>query len=398
MLDVLILSANYGGGHRQAALALSKSLAHLQDKLRIEIVDLMEMVSPAITRFTRFTYTKSVRNTPSLYGYFYRVSDNLKLDSLLEKRLTNIGLEKILDCLAERSPRLIVSTYPVVAGVVSSVKQMGLLDVPLVTVITDNAVHSQWVHAETDLYLVGSEQVRQGLIYQGVPDSRIAITGIPIDPKFAQAPPRQTLYAKFGLDPDIPVLLVMIGAEGLLRRIPALCQLLDEFPLPLQVLVVTGKDRGLYQHLSEQAGKFSKPFQVYQFVDNVEEFMAVSNLLITKAGGLTISEALAVGLPMIIYRPIPGQEAENTRYLVNAGAALPVYNLKELKVKLHLILTQKQFYEAMRARAMAAGCPEAASIAAGKILSLLAGEYPRSEPASEKWEVRSGKRKAGSGK
>ncbi len=376
MLDVLILSANYGGGHRQAALALSKSLSLLQDELRIEIADFMEMVSPGITKFTRFTYNKSVRNTPSLYGYFYRVSDNLKLDSLLEKRLTNIGLQKILDFLAQRSPRLIVSTYSMVAGVVSYVKQMGLLDVPLVTVITDNAVHSQWLHPETDLYLVGSEHVRQGLICQGVPDSRIAITGIPIDPKFAQAQPREALYAKFGLDPGIPVLLVMIGADGLLRRIPALCQMLDELPIPLQVLVVTGRDKGLYQHLSEQAGKFSKVFKAYQFVDNVEEFMAVSNLLITKAGGLTISESLAMGLPMIIYRPIPGQETENTRYLVNAGAALPVYDLKELKVKLHLILTQKLFYEAMCARARAAGYPEAANSAAGKLLSLLAGEYP----------------------
>jgi processive 1,2-diacylglycerol beta-glucosyltransferase len=107
----------------------------------------------------------------------------------------------------------------------------------------------------------------------------------------------------------------------------------------------------------------------------------VSNLLITKAGGLTISEALAVGLPMLIYRPIPGQEAENTRYLLDAGAALPVYDLKELKVKLHLVLTQKHFYEALRSRAQAAGRPEAANVAARILLSLLVGEYPASAPA-----------------
>jgi processive 1,2-diacylglycerol beta-glucosyltransferase len=383
MLDVIFLSASYGGGHRQASLALTNALDICQDKLHTEIVDFMELISPLINRLTRFTYTKSVRNTPGLYGYFYRVTDSLKLDTLMEKHLTNVSLEKILDFLAERSPRLVVATFPMAAGVISYIKRQGLLETPLVTVITDNTAHSQWVHPETDFYLVGSEQVRQGLIYQGVPDPKIIVTGIPIDLKFSRTPPKETLYAKFGLRPEIPVILVMTGAVGMLRGIPALCQVLDELPFPLQVLVITGKDKGLYQHLIEQRGRFNKLFKIYQFVDNVEEFMAVSNLLITKAGGLTISEALAVGLPMLIYRPIPGQEAENTRYLLDAGAALPVYDLKELKVKLHLVLTQKHFYEALRSGAQAAGRPEAAYIAARILLSLLAGEYPDSAPAME---------------
>lgn len=385
MLDVVFLSASYGGGHRQAAQALTNALDLCQDKLHTEIVDFMELISPAINRLTRFTYTKSVRNTPTLYGYFYRVTDNLKLDTLMEKHLTNMGIEKILEFLAERSPRLVVSTFPTAAGVISFIKRQGLLDVPLVTVITDNTAHSQWVHPETDFYLVGSEMVRKGLICQGVPAPKILVTGIPIDLKFSRAhvapAPRETLYAKFGLRPGIPVILVMTGAVGMLRGIPALCQALDELPLPLQVLVITGKDKGLYQHLLEQKNRFSKLFKIYQFVENVEEFMAVSDLLITKAGGLTISEALAVGLPMLIYRPIPGQEAENTRYLLDAGAALTVYDIKELKVKLHLLLTQKHFYEALRSGAQAAGRPEAAYIAARILLSLLAGEYPASAPA-----------------
>jgi processive 1,2-diacylglycerol beta-glucosyltransferase len=281
----------------------------------------------------------------------------------------------------------VVSTFPTAAGVISYFKRQGLLNAPLVTVITDNTAHSQWVHPETDFYLVGSEQVRRGLIYQGVPDPKILVTGIPIDLKFSCThgvpAPRETLYAKFGLRPEIPVILVMTGAVGMLRGIPALCQVLDELPIPLQVLVITGKDKGLYQHLIEQKSKFNNLFKIYQFVDNVEEFMAVSNLLITKAGGLTISEALAVGLPMLIYRPIPGQEAENTRYLLDAGAALTVYDLKELKVKLHLVLTQQHVYEALRSGAQAAGRPEAAYIGAGILLSLLAGEYPGSAPAME---------------
>ena len=103
------------------------------------------------------------------------------------------------------------------------------------------------------------------------------------------------------------MILVMTGAVGMLRGIPALCQVLEELPLPLQVIVITGKDKGLYQHLCEQTARLSKLFRIYQFVENVEEFMAVANLLITKAGGLTISEALALGLPMLIYRPIPAR-------------------------------------------------------------------------------------------
>ncbi|MDH7577474.1 MAG: glycosyltransferase [Bacillota bacterium] len=375
MLDVLIFTASYGGGHRQAARALTKSLCLCRQGLRTEVADFMELISPTLNKVAWFTYIKSVRNTPSLYGYFYQVTDHIKIEPLWEKRLNYFVVQKILDFLRDRSPRLIVATYPVAAGAISCLKEQGLVEVPLVTVITDNAVHSQWIHPCTDLYLVGSEYVREGLICRGVPGFKIAVSGIPIDPKFARLPSRAPLFEKFALTPGIAVILVMTGAAGMLRGVPSICRMLDSISFPVQVLVVTGGDRRLYHRLQEFARRSTKPLRVYGFVENVEEFMAVADLLITKAGGLTTSEALAAGLPMFIYRPIPGQEAENTRYLAKIGAGLPVNNLQQLETKLTLVLKEPRFLAILRERARAAGRPEAALTAAHIILALAAGGY-----------------------
>lgn len=372
MLNILIFTASYGGGHWQAARALAKSLSLCGEKVQTEIVDFMDLISPTLNKVTCFTYTKSVRNTPSLYGYFYQVTDHLKIEPLWARRFNYFGVRKILSFLRARSPQLIIATYPLAAGAVSHLKKQGLIGVPLITVITDNAVHNQWIHPCTDLYLVGSEQVREGLIGRGVPGKKVAVTGIPIDPKFSKLPSRTLLLEKFGLAPNVPVILIMTGAMGMLQGVPSICRMLASFPLPLQVLVVAGKDRRLYRRLKKLALQFPKTLQVCGFVENVEEYMAVADLLITKAGGLTISEALAAGLPMLIYRPIPGQEAENTRYLTDAGAALAVYNLRQLEAKLIQLLSEPPLLEMLRESARAAGRPGAALTAARHILNLAA--------------------------
>ncbi len=372
MLNILIFTASYGGGHWQAARAVAKALLLHQKDLKTEIVDFVELISPTWNRVTSFTYAKSVRNAPSLYGYFYRATNRLKIDPIWEKKFNYLGVQKILGLLQARRPHLIVATYSVAAGAISRLKKQGLLRVPLVTVITDYAVHNQWIHPWTDLYLVGSEQVREGLIGRGVPGTKIAVTGIPIDPKFASLPSRPFLFEKFGLNPGVPVILIMAGAVGMLRGIPSICRLLDRLPLPLQVLAVTGKDRRLYRRLRRLAPKMKKPLLVSGYVENVEEYMAAADLLITKAGGLTTSEALAVGLPMLIYRPIPGQEAENTRYLTEIGAALAVRNLRQLEARLIQLLSEPPLLEMLRESARAAGRPGAALTAARHILNLAA--------------------------
>jgi processive 1,2-diacylglycerol beta-glucosyltransferase len=371
MSDVLIFTASYGGGHWQAARALAKEICHSRNDMEIDIVDFMELISPVLNKVTCYTYKSSMRNTPALYGYLYWMANNMKVEFFLENSLNNFGLQKILAYIREHSPRLIIATYPMVAGLISYLKRHGLCQVPMVMVITDNTRHSQWVHAETDLYLTGSEYVRDGLLRLGVPESRIAVTGIPIDMKFNFVPDRPALCEKFGFNPEIPVILVMTGADGMMRGIPSICRMLDDLPQPLQVMVITGRDKHLFQRLGILNARMKKPMQIFGYVNNVQEMMGAASLLITKAGGLTVSEALAVGLPMVIYRPIPGQEGENARYLTEAGAAVSVQSTRELKDSLCQILSQDHYLDKMRGQAQSAGHPLASRRAAALILELL---------------------------
>lgn len=371
MTDVLIFTACYGGGHWQASQALAKELAQSPAHLSSEIIDFMELISTVLNRLTQYTYVNSMRNTPALYGYLYWKANNARFESFLENCLTNFGLHKILNYIRKQTPQLILATYPMAAGLVSYLKKSQLVQVPLVTIITDMTRHSQWIHPETDLYLVGSNYVKEYLLQHGVPSSKIAVTGIPIDPKFRSVPGRAALFHKLGLQPDLPAVLIMTGAEGMLRDVPAICSRLDRLELPFQVLVIAGRDRKLYNRLNRMQSRFTRPFRVYGFINNVQELMGAASLLITKAGGLTTSEALAVGLPMIIYKPIPGQEAENARYLIQSGAALIAENLDELEGSVWKLLSEKHLLEFKRHKARASGRPDSARIAAHLIGCLL---------------------------
>lgn len=388
-VDILILWAYYGEGHRQASLALAKALGEAQPELVVETLDYMEAISPLFSRVTRLSYLETIKVAPFLYGYYYRATGQIATDSFLQQRINRIGCGRIFQILQKLAPRVVVSTYPTSSGAISELKRAGLLDLPLVTVITDHAVHSQWMAPETDLYLVGSQRVRRGLIRRGVPPEKIAVTGIPIDPKFNQRLDQVAMREKYGLRLDWPVILVMSGAYGVLGGVPEICRLLASFDQPVQVLVVAGRDLRLRSKVESIAARASVPMSVFGYVEEVEELMAAADFLITKAGGLTTSEALAMSLPMIIYRPIPGQEEENTRFLVHAGAAVRARNINELAQHLRRLLADGKAREEMKERAKAAARPEAAREAARIVLDLYSSRAEEREAPSSQLSLRS---------
>lgn len=363
--DVLIFWAQYGDGHRQASRALEKALLSICPHLAISSIDYMEFVNPLLSRVTRVSYYEAVKVAPFLYGYFYRATGNIATDSFFQQQLNRLGYHKTLQLMEQMKGKLkvVISTYPTATGVLGELRREGLMEIPLVTIITDHAVHSQWITPGTDLYLVASDRVRAGLIKRGVPGERVIVTGIPIDSKFNQNLNRDELYLKYGLDPQLPVVLVMGGGYGL-GGVPEVCRTLARFPRPIQVVVLTGKDWRTRARVEGIAAHAEHPMMVYGYVEEIHELMTVADILITKAGGLTTSEALARELPMIIFRPIPGQEEENTRYLLKTGAAMWARSTRELASRLERFLTDEQLRQAMRQKAAKVKKPDAAQMAA----------------------------------
>jgi len=319
---LLILSASYGEGHQQAALAVRDALMDENPDLDLQIVDYLEMVHPMLNSVARYCYMKSVRFAPALYGLFYKGTSRIAPSSLIQRRLNHLGYEDLADYLSAYKPDVILSTFPTPAGVVSLLKERGLIDIPAATVITDHAIHSQWIHHYTDHYFVGSEHVKRGLMIRGVDERRISVTGIPVRPAFLAANNRAEVRTKLGLEDDYPTLLIMGGAYGVLGDIVQICEELFQSDRRAQLIVVCGRNEKLRQTIEQLSKDAKNPVWVFGFTREVHELMAVSDLIVTKAGGLTISEALAMELPMLLYRPIPGQETQNATFLVKSRVAV----------------------------------------------------------------------------
>ncbi|MCS7235504.1 MAG: glycosyltransferase [Armatimonadota bacterium] len=367
----LVLSASYGGGHQRVAEVLEAAWRRSLPRVEVELVDFFDrFVNPVMNRLTRSLYVRSVRHAPRLWGAFYDATGHIRPDSPTQRFINRLGKSRLLAYLRERDFHVVVSVHPTPAGSLSELKGEGKVHHPSAVVLTDYAVHSQWIHPYVDLYCVASEEVRAGLVDRGVPADRIRVTGIPVDPAFAQPVDRGEVARRLGLDPSRTTVLVMAGAYAMLGGILDVHRVLLTLRKPVQAVFVCGRDHALVQRLRQRSRR-RPDFHVHGFVSNVHEWMAAADLLITKAGGITVSEALVRELPMVIYRPIPGQEEWNTRMLAAAGAAWVARDPEDLRRALDRLLADPGALESMRAAARRVRRPHAAREAAEAIAGLL---------------------------
>ncbi|MHB1654027.1 MAG: MGDG synthase family glycosyltransferase [Desulfitobacteriaceae bacterium] len=347
-LRVLIFSATFGAGHVRAAEALVEALREEDPVTEITHLDFGAFISKTFNSVIKSTYIELIKHTPKLWGKFYYRTAKIPPHSVFQRFLNGIGRRELVKYIRSLQPDLIICTYPTVAGVLSDLKRKKALDIPLVTVVTDYAVHSQWVHQGIDLYIVGSQDVHQGLVTRGIHADKIRVTGIPVSPRFERAIDRQGIAGKLGLDPGKITFLVMGGAYGVLMGAKRVCQFLADSEVPVQSIMVCGRDEKLYKSLDTVVAEARNPVVRFGFINNVEELMAVSDLIITKAGGLTVSEALTKRLPLIIFKPIPGQEEENAIFLEKVGAGRIAHTEEELESILRELLHFPDRMEDMR--------------------------------------------------
>ncbi len=369
-MRIAILSCNYVGGHRRVAEAIAAEW-EARTGGQADIVDYFaRFVHPLFDAVTKFSYIQSVRRAPVMYGLFYRMTGDIRPDSFLQRAINRMGMERLARYLEDEHPDAVCCVHCTPAGTMSDLKIAGRTTVPCLTVITDYVTHSQWIHPHVDRYCVPSPTVRDGLASRGIPPDRIVVSGLPVESKFLRPLDRPAVLARFGLDPTVPVVLVMAGAYAMLGGVLDVVRVLADFPRSLQVLVVCGYDRRLEAHIQAQVRTSRHPFRVFGYVDNVHELMTASDVLITKAGGVTVSEALVKGLPMLIYRPIPGQEEGNTRYLVAHGAALAPMSPRALRETLGLLLEHPDRLDSMRQAARRLARPDATEVVVAQLAAL----------------------------
>lgn len=371
-VKLLVLTGSLGDGHQQAAQAIREAARHYRSDVDVEVVDYLEWTHPYLHTVGKYCYIQWVKSMPSVYGFFYSKTRGETPWSHWFKKMRAFSTGRMLELLDAVQPTAVVSTFPGAAAAMSYLKACGLTKVTTMTVLTDYTDHSYWVHPYTDRYLVGAEQVKQQLIRHRVPADRIVVTGIPIRLSFTQTYDRQALRSKYGLDPAMPTVLVMGGGYGLIGRQMLSVLQTAAFSAPVQFILVCGRNEKLRQKLEEELGRTKTPHRIVVtgYVDHVHELMALSDMIVTKPGGLTVSEALALELPMMLYKPIPGQEQDNAAYLVGLGAAMEARDTDELKRRLQMLVHNESVLMKLKRNTRAVGTKEGAYRTLAAILDM----------------------------
>ena len=367
---VLIVSASIGSGHHQAARAIAAELARRQDNLQITIADFMEDTDSYLAAFMKEAYLKMLELSPNMYDLVYRVSQaplpGFKAQGLLARVLQG-GMAQLV---RRHRPDLIIATHPFPCGAAAYLRDSRRLRAPLVGVITDFAVHRLWVYEHVDAYFVAAPEIKRELSAFGVPSRRISASGIPVHPQFTTHADGRGILGELSLAADQPLVLLMGGGLGMGGIRQAMASM-DELNLPLQFVVLAGKNKELQEKLQEETKNLRHAVRVLGYTDRIPELLRAAAMLVTKPGALTVCEALVSETPLLLYEPIPGQEWENAVFLTQRGVALWAKNRQELKDGVTTLLTRPEQVEKLRKEAEALRRPAAAGAVATAVLALL---------------------------
>lgn len=339
---VLLLSEGFGSGHTQAAHALSEGLKHINPDISTKVLELGSFLNPIMAPLIISAYRKTVSKQPKVVGMMYRSNYRKPTNRLTKNALHRLFYTQTTKVVEKLNPQIIVCTHPVPNMMIAKLKEHGL-QTPLLTVITDYDAHGSWVNDEINRYLVSSDVVRDRLIEKGVADSKIAVTGIPIRPKFWQASSSEEVRAKFNLK-NMPTVLIMGGGWGLLHEDSALTYM-TKWRETTQLIYCVGSNEEMKEKL-EHDPQFKHPnIRIIGFTTLINELMDVSDLLVTKPGGMTCTEGLSKALPMLFYEPIPGQEEENCEYFIKMGFGAMLSSNDTVDRWFKLIHNEEQIHE-----------------------------------------------------
>jgi 1,2-diacylglycerol 3-beta-galactosyltransferase len=378
---VLILTADAGFGHRSAANAIA---AAFQDayagRCVVQIANPMDdkHVLP-ILRDSQTDYDKMVRLIPDFYKLNYQLSDGQVPVAVIDRALIVLLIRVIRTVIRDFNPDVIVTTYMLYTSPMNAYITLRKLPIPIITVVTDlTNVHRIWFNQGADLCLVPTEEALEEALSSGLTPDVVRLTGIPINPAFAhETREKAAVRAELGWAPNIPTALV-VGSRRI-KNLMDVLNVLNHAGFQLQFVLVAGGDDDLYAQF--KATEWHSVSHIYNYTDKMPEFMHASDLIIGKAGGLTTTEALACGLPMLVVDVTPGQEDGNVAYLLNHGAGELARNpIEALETLFHWLYRDHRLLEERARNALALGRSRSAFTVAE--LAWQAAEQGRSIPPS----------------
>lgn len=353
-MKILIFYASYGGGHLNAAKSINDCIISNYHNTDIELIDCMKYINKTIEKMTTSAYNEMAKKAPWAWGKIYADSQKGPL-AHLSSRSNKIMAIKLLKLLREKKPDLIISTHPFGSQMCSYLKRKGKISAKIATIMTDFAPHDQWLVGNdfTDYYFVAHEAMKEYLISKNIHKEKVFATGIPISSRFTEKYNKENILKEFNLFPEKQTILFFGGGEfglGKTKTIKIFENLVQCNVNNIQVIAIAGKNLEMKENFENIIKKHNKSetIKILSYTNKVPELMSISDLVITKPGGLTTSESLASHLPMIIINPIPGQEKENAEFLESNGIAVWIKNINESKIVFDLLLSNKEKLKNMK--------------------------------------------------
>jgi processive 1,2-diacylglycerol beta-glucosyltransferase len=385
-LRVLILSAGSGSGHVRAAAALEK-VCRMQSAVREVVnVDSLTYTNKLFRQFYSKFYLQLIRNAPTLIGWFYDNLDEPWKTERMRLMLSRLNTRPLIRMIRRLCPDLTICTHFLPAEIMSYLLASERVQTRHAIVVTDLDVHAMWLSRHFHHYFVANEEARVHLKMTGLPEDRITVSGIPIDPIFSEPKDRVALCRHYGFDPSRPLLLISLGAMGN-DLAHELVRSLNYLQTSVQIVVICGAHEDVKSRFETEVSRIRAPhidWRVLGFTNAIDEYIRMATLLVGKPGGLTLSEAMACGLPMVILQPVPGQEERNSDQLLESGAAIKCNHLTTLSFKIDQLLGDAARLERMAAAARRMGRPHAARTVVETLLSKLDQppiEIPRNRSA-----------------
>lgn len=353
-MKILILSAATGGGHLRASHAIESYLLENTTDVEVKVVDALKTIHPILDKTVCEGYHFLATKTPKMFGLLYQKSNEESPLAQMVPKFNSLFGVRLMPLLEEYQPDVIIATHPFVTEMVSHLKEKGHVKAPLICVMTDYGPHKAWISDKVDAYIVSNEDMIPDMEAMGVRREIVFPFGIPVYDVFFDKADKAALLEELGMQRDVLTILIMAGSFG----VSNILQIYEDIvclDFPFQIIVITGRNEKLFQafedkieecRISPQKG--CKHTRLVFFTNEVEKYMHASDLIITKPGGLTVSEALACNVPLAVFDAIPGQEEDNANFLMSHDMAVRIRKGDDCAGTISELLQNREKLEKMR--------------------------------------------------
>lgn len=346
-MKALIFSVSAGGGHTHAAEAIEKHILLNDPLAQVKIIDTIKYINPILDKVVIGSYLRSLKLSPAIFGKLYNFTETDDSLANVSSRIIEILIYRLIPLIDEFKPDVLITTHPFSTEMVSILKLKKKVSAASVAILTDYAPHNFWLHDGIDAYVVSNCDMVSEMVNRGISRDIVFDFGIPINPDFISTFDRSTTLKSLDLNPNKLTLLLMGGSLGM-GKITNVYEQLQQIETDIQIIIITGKNKKLHTQLLDIQEESVKSTRVIGFTNEVNKYMQACDLLITKPGGLTITEAIISKIPMAIFSAIPGQEEKNAEFLIKHNLAISLGDGKNCKQLIDNLLQSDILLKSMK--------------------------------------------------